>query len=799
MLKLTTTAHTRREGQYRLVNLKSRFFTPLFHTPPGEMANAVVRNASIGLSYGMQCKTDIWTGGRQRELPTPIVGFNKRGLPSPPRAAAAIGAALAAVACAIGVDAASPTPLAGEILALTGGRRAKVVWARVPPGGVRVEHVTGYWVADKSDPGKRLPTAIMGFDTDEGVERVIVPAPVTCNMPWITHDGSKVIYSDFLENTSYVVDWDGRNRRAIGTGRYRYAAAYWRDPETGVEWVYFSLPYLQQPGHDAMMSVNAPEAMWHKEGDPAIVRRRLDGRGDYETVWDKTSSWYEFRLSADGTHAGGSLPIWPDCQVVNLREGTIQRYGTGCVPNFAPDNSYRFFWFLGSHTQITMADYGNVNLRTIRLDFPRNNLPGAEAWPIRWSSDVRFVALSGPWSQNNLYANANVQLGRFNPEFTAFEQWVTLTQTPGHLDNEPYLWVEPTGAVARATVAAGAQRREPSEALPTDLRFRWENGHWQDHPVVVFSADGVRRKDVFLRQTGEAHLGGHYQMRLRRGAFIADDGGRYLADGVNRSGAFTVSLMLSPSSIEKAGPREILVLESDGHQPDLVLAQHLDRLGVKVRTDHADPAWIQLGALPHSVPIHLVMVASGRQLTLYVNSRESAQVALPGKPDGWVGDRLRFGGGQDRERHWDGELESISLHDRAFTVNEILDQFERHRQAWRQREPIPRLVVDARLLRRSAVIEPGTLPYPRALSLFAYEVRQVLAGEHRKRLLYVYHWTMMDNQILPIATREIGREYRLTLEPFANQEQLESECQSNTLPDEDVDIYHTLYHDIGVP
>ena len=691
---------------------------------------------------------------------------------------------------------ADATKLARDVLELTKGRRAKVVWLRVPPGGSRVEHVTGYWVADKKDLSKKLDTDLMGFDTKEGVERIIVKGPLSCNWPLITYDGSKVIYSDFSINTSFVVNWDGSNKRILGTGKYRYATAYWRDPKTGTEWVYFSLPYLQGGGHDGQMAVCDPSALWSKVGDPAIVRRRLDGKGGYETVWDKTSAWYTFSLSADGTHAGGDFPIWPNCQVADLTAGTVELYGQGCVPNFAPDNSYRFFWFLGSHIQITMMDAGKTNPRTIPINFPRNGLRGTEAWPIRWSSDVEYVTVSGPWSQNGSWAPANVQLGRFNAQFTAFEKWVTLTDTPNLLEWEPYMWVAPTGAVRGAAIGSSVKSSGASAATDTNLVFGWIGGDWNQTPVVAFTPEGTLRRDYFLKLHGQAHLGGNYQMRIRQGGFTAKDTGQYVADRVNKAKAVTISMLMTPGSIEPAGPRQIMALAKEARQ-SFILAQHKGDLGALVRIGSAKPpAWYKLCKLTNTEPAHVTLVIADGQLKTYLNAKLTGTWNMGGNLADWACDTLWMGSDKKDEHPWQGELEFIAIQDRALPAAEVTALYEDVQSQLAARKPFPRLVVTAKLLRRTDVIKPETITYAKALALFAYEVQDVVSGSYDKKLLYVFHWTMMDKEVLPIATRDLNKTYKLVLEPFDMHAELSSDCQSNTLPDENIEQF-PMFYDVG--
>lgn len=699
-----------------------------------------------------------------------------------------------------------------EVLALTGGRRAKIVWARIPPGGSRVEFVSGYWLKDKATKEK-LAISIVGFDTNEGVERVIVEAPTGCNTPLITYDGSKVIYTDFSENTCYVVNWDGTGKRVLGTGKYRFAAAYWRDPSNGTEWVYYNLHYIQTGGHDGQMAVCDPSAVWTKKGDPCIVRRRLDGKGDYETVWDQSNCWYEFSLSADGTRAGGAFETWPNCQVANLKTGELEKYGIGCVPNFAPDDSGRFFYFVGSHASIEFLEAGKKNLRTIPLNFPKNGMRGNEAWPIRWSTDVRFVSVSGPWAQHTNWAPANVQLGRFNADFTAFEAWVTLTNTPDFLDAEPYMWVAPAPAQAPVNTAA-PDTHSPAPVTPpavattkTDTPteagtlFNWPHGNWKETPAIAFDPDGKQIKDYMLTEQGYAHLGRRYQMVIRHGAFLAPGAAKYATAQVNASGNFGLAMMLTPDRSETPGLRQVFSL-GDAGKKCFVIEQDKDSLRITYRTKDGKAVPIRV-RLSGSSPMHLAVSAVPGEVVAFVDGKKAASLPVRDaqkaarQAGDWSGDAIVFGHGTEVTQPWQGEIESIVLTSRPIDASEAVKLCDAARARIAAQKEVPRVRVRARLTQRSEIIKPEVMTYSRGLALYEYEVQQVIEGQYTEKKIYVYHWVLMDKHLLPIVQRPIGEVCDLVLEPFEDHPQLQRDCQSNTLEGEDIELNHTLYLDIG--
>jgi len=279
--------------------------------------------------------------------------------------------------------------LAAEIVKMTGAR-TKIVWAHKVAGSKRA------W------GGNAPEFELMGFDTAEGKPRVILPGPASYGNPSITQDGSRVVFTDAPSRTVYVVDWDGKNKKALVQG---FALCTWIHPKTGVQWVYAS------PG---------------EFGTP-ISRYRLDKPEVKEVVWSNVCSCSNgWQVSADGTRMGSEFPH-PNAGVAVLPNGAWKRYGGGCEGCIAPDNSYRFFHMGESagHSGVMMYDGGGTNKRMV----PFNNFPGRgrqDSWNPRWSTDVRFLTVSSP----NAGGSQEVYLGEFDAEFTRVKRWIQISNRP---------------------------------------------------------------------------------------------------------------------------------------------------------------------------------------------------------------------------------------------------------------------------------------------------------------------------------------------------------------------------------
>jgi len=347
--------------------------------------------------------------------------------------------------------------LASRVLEITRAR-TKIVWAHQVAGQAKK------WGSSSAD------FELMGFDAADGKKRVILPGPASYANPSITPDGSRIVFSDVPSRKVYVVDWNGKNKKAIADG---FALCTWVDVKTGIQWVY------------------AGEAEFHSP----IYRYQLDNPEVKELVWSKVCSCSNgFQVSADGSHTGSEFPH-PNAGVATLPNGSWQQYGRGCEGCIAPDNSYRFFHMGESagHSGVMMYDRGGINKRMVAF----NNYPGRgrqDSWNPRWSTDVRFLTVSSP----NSGSMQEVYLGEFDENFTRVVRWVQISNRPGQ-DLCSHAWLDP-----------GLGFRAGEVPLTVEIPTPPEGGEWEwDY------GDGAKESAPAGRHT--YRKAGQYRVTARRG------------------------------------------------------------------------------------------------------------------------------------------------------------------------------------------------------------------------------------------------------------------------------------------
>lgn len=327
--------------------------------------------------------------------------------------------------------------LAADVLAMTGAR-TKIVWAHQVTPGKR------HW------GGGAAAFELVGFDTADGKERVILPGPASYGNPSVMPDGERVIFTNGSRQIC-IVDWPAPGGKGPGKGKARvltagFALCGWVDPKTGVQWIYAGQGEFHAP----------------------IFRFRVDKPDVREVVWKSACSCTSgAQVSADGTRLGSMFPH-PRAGVAILPNGGSKGYGGGCEGSLASDNSYRFMhmgeW--AGHSGVVMYDAGGANKRTVAF----TNFPGRgrqDSWNPRWASDSQFLTVSSP----NAGARQEVYLGEFNAKFTGVKRWIQISTRAGQ-DLCSHAWIDP--GLGRYYGEAPLTVAIPAELTPG--QWEWDYG-----------------------------------------------------------------------------------------------------------------------------------------------------------------------------------------------------------------------------------------------------------------------------------------------------------------------------------
>jgi hypothetical protein len=327
-------------------------------------------------------------------------------------------------------------------------------------------HTRIVWVeGDGTDPyAAGTALVLMGLDTDDGKgEHVIVGERGSYLKPMLISGGKRILYSSHGTSAAdlsvFVVNWDGTGKRQLTSG---FALAVWEEPKTGRDWVYLGTDNTQKTPGDFR----------------TVSRFPVDRPDARELVWNKTPvSGDTFQVSTDGKTAGGLFP-WPAAGVADLPNGRLRTFGEGCWTAFRDAGAGLFWYFDGSHRNVTIVDRATDKRWTVAL----NKAPGfngAEVYHPRWANHPRFVAISGPYNQggpNQVRSGgkqSEIYLGRFSADYSRVEAWARVTANNAG-DSYPDVWIDRAQsphAVVLAPASGSAPKATAKQTVVIEARL----------------------------------------------------------------------------------------------------------------------------------------------------------------------------------------------------------------------------------------------------------------------------------------------------------------------------------------
>jgi hypothetical protein len=774
------------------------------------------------------------------------------------------------------------------------------------------------WETSKGGPDGGADFSIMAFDTGGKGERELVPVGEHYN-PLISSSGSRVIYSAKTDGKLQIhcVDWDGANRRVLGEG---FAQWLWRDPATGIEWVFAS--------ND-------------NSGGQFVDRFQLDKPETRESIY-KGPVANRFSLSADGTRAVGEFPH-PNAGMLYPRTGELDRknYSPGCNTYIAPDNSYMVTIFAGSHHYVTLykADGSSRDISVVPPGVkPRKDGGRGDIWSPKWASDARHMSVAGPFGSPIGPDRGDIWLGQFADDFNSIAKWVQVTDNE-YMDTYAYVWVDPglgqhagkapytltvpsavTGpgnwqwtfgdgakgtegkhaygkagtyaitatqgnrtlkgtvrvaervapkllsavvvddrrvllacsepvqvAAAKVTLASGTAATKlsldsegsgilaefadplgaketltltgvtdfaqiPNEAAakmqivrpdwPSNLaglQYLWKNARARN--VTIDEQIGVTITSLLNGYADRIVV----PARVNRfGAAVTADDMVFVVNpnaparvmqGIHKTKQFSCEIVVASADLTQ--------IKGNDDKPFIVqwgwtgarstgLFQEKDKLLAVLSKQRNDTNLevFEMATLPDTKPHHVIISWDEKRLACYVDGKKVKEID-PSPATLLTQSGIRFA-----ENAWRGTFEHVAMYNRFIEEPEAAKNAAVVAEELARRKALPRIEVQAKLVAKSKIPEPGKMaPYRNALVVNEYEVEKVLKGKYAQKTIRVVQWGMLNLKPTPLAAQEPGTSVKLVLETFIDHDELVPELISDTLT-EDFDL--TLYTDVNL-
>jgi len=661
--------------------------------------------------------------------------------------------------------------LAASVLA-----SATILWGQAPDLDGQPFRLV--WAQDHGDQldvyGVASQCVLMKYDSTVGEEEVLIERVGSYGNPMLSPDGDWVVFSDRMTNQVFKVPFAGGETQVVATG---FAAELWRNPANGEDTVFVAEEPLGYLGLPAWGKIGRVPLHRKERGEPPLEPAPFwSGRGTMAN---------NFQLSADGKVASGQFP-WPIGGVAVIEKQRWFPLDRGCWPSLAPDNSYLFWQFDGSHRNVVLQDPISRKQWTVNLS-SAPGLDGREVYHPRWSNHPRHFVYTGPYKEGSggnriRYAGKGVEvyLGTFAEDFSSMAAVRKIT-TNDKGDFFPDLWVKGGGEAV-----SGLPQRDGFE-VANDVDYSLYYG-WETAKADNRGPEGEALNKLQLHD--KAYLGPNHEIVLRGRGGHANPHGDHTEwrRTVGKTQAWTIEAVFTAANETQTG-RMFGYTQRNGHV-NVFLNQKTNRVFITMNVV-GDPVEIELGTIKRNEPLHLIVSVDDVQFRAWLNGRLVEQTLL-GKtfwgqgPLIW-GEQLGYGS------PWQGSISHIRMITRQLQADEVAERSAKVKAqlaTWKRPE---RAKVRAKLTELSSTSSPAAIaPYTNELSAGAYELVEVLDGTFTDKTFAAYAFGILNANMNPDRPQRIGQIYTFELEPFDQQPQLRSELKSYDLEDPTMEAFLIL-------
>jgi hypothetical protein len=545
-------------------------------------------------------------------------------------------------------------------------------------------------------------------------------------------------------------------------------------------------------------------AVWHGRDAVAFIDGagrsvRLDLVGSQsELLTAEEQPEYGWLIDATGSFASTGRPSFAPYQAERRAVAERTVLG-GCQPYFSQDGRWGF-WTAGAGGPINRMELVSRETATI-VAKSDPSLPDGLSYlyfPML-SADGRLLAFGASRGEHDHHtSDYEILVAEVDPATLELASVpVRMTSHPA-TDRFPDVWGDPAALAERRPLAPAppfAPAAAPGgpalwPASEEGLLFAWQTGEAAN--LVFDPALGADRASL-LEPNGRAHLDHDFAMVVDEGAFSssAEEGAR-LRGGLQATNTMTIEAVVTAVAGEAGGSDggRVLALAAGGEQ-NLALRLSSGRLGFTLRVGsprRPNPeASAELTQLAAGRATHVALTYTPGRTELYLDGeRVRVSNAVQGDFFHFRNLRLAVGDGS-----WRGTVEGVAIWNRVLDAAEIAEDALRYRSLLDRRAAVPRWVVEARPLERSATPTLQRIsPYRQALAVVEYEVVRRLEGEALPARIRVAEWAILDGKAVALPAG--AEDAVLSLELFTDNPQLEALYLSDTLPPADGVLFYRV-------
>ncbi len=299
----------------------------------------------------------------------------------------------------------------------------------------------------------------------------------------------------------------------------------------------------------------------------------------------------------------------------------------------------------------------------------------------------------------------------------------------------------------------------------------------------------------------------------RFGAAVAPGGGfslcagspERIADGIDRTHQFSLEIVVASADLAQTKgaddkPVAIFTWGYSWGNGVFWLFQEKDKLlaGLSKYKGDKQPEVFEMATLPDTKPHHVIVSVAAKRLALHLDGKKVKEIdPSPASLGDGVNPFFLAAHHPDPHKNtWRGTFEHVAMYNRFIEEPEAAKNAAAVAASLAQRKPLPRIEVQATLVAKSKLPDPGQMaPYRNALVVNEYAVEKVLQGTYAPQTIRVAQWGIIDLKATPLAAQPPGARVKLVLERFADHHELESELIADTL-EENFDL--NLYTDVNL-
>jgi Concanavalin A-like lectin/glucanases superfamily len=272
------------------------------------------------------------------------------------------------------------------------------------------------------------------------------------------------------------------------------------------------------------------------------------------------------------------------------------------------------------------------------------------------------------------------------------------------------------------------------------------------------------------------------------------EAGEVVSKAVSASGELTLSMDLTPFSTKPEADGVIASLGSSEGPGQMTMEQRGGALHVTIKAGNGNEArTVKLADIGETRIGQWVVTVQGGILRGYLNGKPVAEQPLGGSLADWNAKLLTFGSDGAGQRPWRGGLEGIAIYNRALTAQDVASQHAERSARWADRQPAPRVEVEAELIAASKPADPKVIaPYVRSLGENHYRVKKVVSGTLKDEEVIILQWAILGGKVLPSALREEGKVVRLSVEPVESHPELDGEHRSSDVFEPSLPVYYDI-------